>query len=242
MPSLADSQARVITCLQKGPVHFPDDLFAESRERALLGLKAHANTISHARLVALEQAYPKLHEHLGHDIFHALSRAYIEQDHVLACDINGIAAAFATFLAGQGCDAGSVDLARIEWAWLESYRSAEAEPLALGDIAGLAETELLALPVAAHPAMRLVTLSGPLPAALPEMAATDPAGLMIARPQAQVLFHPLNAAERAVAIKIDDCATMGNLLNRALELGDESSAMQQVMMLIRAGALTRNEG
>ena len=145
-------------------------------------------------------------------------------------------------MAGQGCDAGSVDLARIEWAWLESYRSAEAEPLALGDIAGLAETELLALPVAAHPAMRLVTLSGPLPAALPEMAATDPAGLMIARPQAQVLFHPLNAAERAVAIKIDDCATMGNLLNRALELGDESSAMQQVMMLIRAGALTRNEG
>lgn len=242
MPSLADSQARVIACLQKGPAHFPAGLFTESRERALLGLKAHANTISHARLVALEQAYPKLHEHLGHDIFHALSRAYIEQDHVLACDINGIAAAFATFLAGQGCDAGSVDLARIEWAWLESYRSAEAEPLALGDIAGLAETELLALPVAAHPAMRLVTLSGPLPAALPEMAATDPAGLMIARPQAQVLFHPLNAAERAVAIKIDDCATMGNLLNRALELGDESSAMQQVMMLIRAGALTRNEG
>ena len=242
MPSLADSQARVIACLQKGPAHFPAGLFTESRERALLGLKAHANTISHARLVALEQAYPKLHEHLGHDIFHALSRAYIEQDHVLACDINGIAAAFATFLAGQGCDAGSVDLARIEWAWLESYRSAEAEPLALGDIAGLAETELLALPVAAHPAMRLVTLSGPLPAALPEMAATDPAGLMIARPQAQALFHPLNAAERAVAIKIDDCATMGNLLNRALELGDESSAMQQVMMLIRAGALTRNEG
>ena len=242
MPSLADSQARVIACLQKGPAHFPAGLFTESRERALLGLKAHANTISHARLVALEQAYPRSHEHIGHEAFHSLSRAYIEQDHVLACDINGIAAAFATFLAGQGCDAGSVDLARIEWAWLESYRSAEAEPLALGDIAGLAETELLALPVAAHPAMRLVTLSGPLPAALPEMAATDPAGLMIARPQAQVLFHPLNAAERAVAIKIDDCATMGNLLNRALELGDESSAMQQVMMLIRAGALTRNEG
>ena len=59
MPSLADSQARVIACLQKGPAHFPAGLFTESRERALLGLKAHANTISHARLVALEQAYPK---------------------------------------------------------------------------------------------------------------------------------------------------------------------------------------
>ena len=242
MPSLADSQARVITCLQKGPAHFPDDLFAESRERALLGLKAHANTISHARLVTLEQAYPRLHEHIGHEAFHSLSRAYIEQDHVLACDINGIAAAFAAFIAGQGCDAGSVDLARIEWAWLQSYRSAEAEPLALGDIAGLVETELLAFPVTAHPAMRLVPLGGPLSAALPELAATDPAGLMITFPQAQVLFHPLNATEQAIATKIADCVTVGNLLDRALELGEEPSAMQQILMLVRAGALTRNEG
>lgn len=242
MPSLADSQARVIACLQKGPAHFPDDLFAESRDRALLGLKAHANTISHARLVALEHACPRLHEHLGHEAFHALSRDYIEQDHVLACDINGIAAAFAAFLADRGCDASTIDLARIEWAWLESYRSAEATPLLLGDIAGLAEAELLALPVAAHPALRLVTLGGPLSLALPELATTDAAALMVARPQAQVLFHPLTAAERAIAIKIDDCATMGNLLDQALELGDEATAMQQILMLIRAGVLMRNEG
>jgi len=242
MPSLADSQARVIACLQKGPAHFPGDLFAESKERALLGLKAHANTISHARLVALEQAFPRLHEHLGHERFHALSRAYIEQDHVLACDINGIAAAFATFLTDRGCDASAIDLARIEWAWLESYRSAEAEPLLLADIAGLAETELLALPVAPHPALRLVTLSGPLSPTLPELATADPAALMIVRPQAQVLFHPLNAMERALATKFADCATMGNLLDRALELGDEAAAMQQILMLIRAGALMHGEG
>jgi hypothetical protein len=144
MPSLAEGQSRFITCLQKGPAHFPDDMFAESRDRALLGLKAHANTISHARLVALEQAYPRLHEHLGHELFHALSRDYIEQDHILVCDMNRIAAEFAAFLTGRGCDGSTVDLARIEWAWLESYRSAEAVPVALTDIATLAEAELLA--------------------------------------------------------------------------------------------------
>ena len=242
MPSLADSQARVVACLQQGPAHFPADLFAQSKERALLGLKAHANTISHARLVALEQAYPRVHEHIGHKAFHALSRAYIEQDSILACDINGLPSAFPAFLANQGCDAGTIDLARIEWAWLDSYHSAEAEPLALGDIAGLAEPELLALPLAAHPAMRLIPLSAPLSPALPELAASDPAALMIVRPQAQVLFHPLDATEQAIATRIAACKTMGNLLDHALELGNDATAMQQIVMLVQAGALTQSRG
>lgn len=242
MPSLAEIQARFIACLQKGPAHFPGDLFAESPERALLGLKAHANTISHGRLVALEQAYPRLHEHLGHDIFHALSRDYIEQDHILACDINGIAADFAAFLNDRGSDASTVDLARIEWGWLESYRSAEAAPVTLSDIASLAEAELLAFPLAPHPALRLIALTGPLSPQLPELAESDPHALMVVRPQAQILFHPLSAVEHAIAGKIAECATMGNLLHHALELGEEAAAMQQIMMLIQAGALTHGDG
>ena len=242
MPSLAEGQARFIACLQKGPAHFPVDMFAESPDRALLGLKAHANTISHARLVALEQTYPKLHDHLGHEAFHALSRDYIGQDHILACDINGIAADFAAFLTGRGCDASTIDLARIEWAWLESYRSAEAIPLSLGDIANLAEAELLAFPMAPHPALRLVTLTGPLSPELAELDETNPHALMIVRPQAQILFHPQTAVAQAIAEKIAECATMGNLLHYALELGEEAAAMQQIMMLIQAGALTRSDG
>ena len=242
MPSLAEGQARFIACLQKGPAHFPADLFAGSRDRTLLGLKAHANTISHARLVALEQTYPKLHDHLGHEAFHALSRDYIGKDHILACDINGIAADFAAFLDDRGSEASTIDLARIEWAWLESYRSAEAIPLSLGDIANLAEAELLAFPMAPHPALRLVTLTGPLSPELAELGETSPHALMIARPQAEILFHPLTAVEQMLAEKIAESATMGNLLGHALELGDEGTAMQHIVKLIQAGALMRNEG
>ncbi len=239
MPSLAEGQSRFIACLQQGPAHFPDDMFAESKERALLGLKAHANTISHARLVALEQAYPKLHEHLGHEVFHALSRDYVEQDHILVCNMNRIAADFAAFLAACGCDDSTVDLARIEWAWLESYRSAEASPVTLTDIATLAEAELLAFPLVAHPALRLITLTGPLSPELAELADSNPHALMVVRPHEQILFHPLTAVEHAIAEKITESATMGNLLEHALELGDEATSMQHIVMLIQAGALTR---
>ena len=84
MPSLADGQTRFIACLQKGPAHFPDDLFSQDAERALLGLKAHANNISHARLVALEDSYPRLHAHMGHALYHEHSRDYIDQPPIMA--------------------------------------------------------------------------------------------------------------------------------------------------------------
>lgn len=242
MPSLAEGQSRFIACLQKGPAHFPDDMFTEDKARALLGLKAHANTISHARLVALEDSYPRLHAHLGHENFHSLSRDYVEQDHIMTCGLNHIGAGFATFLADQKYGDSEIDLARIEWAWLESYRSAEAVPVALADIAMLAEADLLAFPVVLHPAMRLINLNGPLSPELPELADFDPQALMIARPEAQILFHPLTATEQAIAEKIVESATMGNLLEHALELSDEATAMQHIVMLIQAGALTRIEG
>ncbi|MEO9599051.1 putative DNA-binding domain-containing protein [Parasphingorhabdus sp.] len=242
MPSLAEGQSRFITCLQKGPEHFPADLFAEDKARALLGLKAHANTISHARLVALEDSYPRLHAHMGHEKFHALSREYVEQNHILTCDINHISAGFVGFLTESGYGDSEIDLARIEWAWLESYRSAEATPIALTDIASLAETDLLAFPIAIHPAVRLIALSGPLSPELVELADMDPQALMIARPEAQVLFHPQTTVEQAIAEKISESTTMGNLLEHALELSDEATAMQHIIKLIQAGALMRIEG
>jgi hypothetical protein len=242
MPSLAEGQSRFIACLQKGPAHFPDDMFAEDKARALLGLKAHANTISHARLVALEDCYPRLHEHMGHENFHSLSRAYVGQDHVMACDLNHIGAGFAAYLADQEYGGTEIDLARIEWAWLESYRSAEAAPVTLTDIATLAEAELLAFPIVAHPAMRLIGLTAPLSPALPELAGTDPRALMIARPEAQILFHALTATEQAIAEKFFGSTTMGNLLAHALELSDEAIAMQHIVKLIQAGALTQIKG
>ncbi len=239
MPSLAEGQSRFIACLQKGPAHFPDNLFSESADRALLGLKAHANTVSHARLVALENAYPKLHEHMGHEPFHAVSRDYIEQDHILTCDMNNIASNFAEFLAKRGFSETEVDLARIEWAWIKSYHSTEAAALVLNDIATLDEASLLGLRVGAHPAMRLVNLTGALSPELAELGNETPDALLVARPEAEVLFHPLTQLEHDIAEKIANISTMGNLLASAIELGGEDTAMERLIKLIQAGVMIK---
>lgn len=239
MPSLADGQSRFIACLQKGPAHFPDELFAEDAARALLGLKAHANTVSHARLVALENAYPKLREHMGHEPFHTISRDYIEQDHILTCDINGIAADFADFLSKRGMGETEIDLARIEWAWIRSYHSAEAAPLVLNDIATLDEEGLLSLGITTHPAMRLINLTGVLSTELSELGDETPDALLVARPEAEVLFHPLTQVDHDIAEKIANISTMGNLLAQAIELSGEDTAMERIIKLIQSGVIIK---
>lgn len=239
MPSLAESQSRFIHCLQNGPEHLPADLFTESADRALLGLKAHANTISHARLVALENTYPRLRDHMGHEKFHALSRDYIEQDHILLCDMNGIAADFAKFLTQNGAGATENDLARIEWAWLESYRAAEGDSIELNEIAALDEEKLLGLTLSNHPAVRLILLTGELSHELNELGDDTPFALMTTRPEAQVLLNPLNALEYAIAEKCKKRVMMGNLLEHAIELTDETTAMQPIIKLIQTGALIK---
>lgn len=247
MPSLAESQSRFIDCLQKGPDHLPVEMFTESADRALLGMKAHANTISHARLVALENAYPKLHEHMGHEDFHAISRDYIDQDHILLCDMNNIAQDFAIFLQKREIGATEVDLANVEWAWLESYRAAEADPVMLEDIVTLDEEGLLALPIDLHPAVQLIQLSGKLSPELSELGEKTPHSLLVARPEVQVLFHPLTMVEHQIAKKIANISTMGNLLEKAIELvgknanaeGSAEQAMPHLIKLIQAGALMK---
>lgn len=247
MPSLADSQSHFINCLQKGPDHLPVDLFSQSAERAMLGMKAHANTISHARLVAIENTFPKLHEHMGHEAFHAISRDYIDQDHILLCDMNSIAEDFARFLAKRRLGATEIDLAKVEWAWLESYRSAEAQSLTVADIAALDEQKLLAFPVRPHPAMRLIRISGELSPALSELGDDTPYALMVVRPEAQVLFNPLSTIEYDIAGKIELISTLGNLLEHGVELvgekanaeGDAEQAMPHLIKLIQAGAIAK---
>lgn len=249
MPSLAESQSLFIDCLQNGPDHLPTEMFEETAERALLGMKAHANTISHARLVALENAYPKLHKHMGHEQFHAISRDYIDQEHILLCDMNNIARDFADYLAQCNMGAGEVDLARIEWAWLDSYRAAEAIPVVLNDIVTLDEEGLLALPIDQHPAVHLIELTGELSPELQELGETTPHALLVARPEEQVLFHPLDAIEHQIAIKIANISTMGNLLEKAIELvgknanadGNAEEAMPHLIKLIQAGALMKKQ-
>ena len=170
MLSLEAIEAKFIDTINNGPDVLDPALFAGPLDRVLIGLKTHANTISHARLTALEATFPRLLEHLGQQKFNLLSRSYIETKVTRALDNNAIGQGFADFLDTNGCPTQTSELAQIEWAWLESYHAAEAEPFALDRLAGLSEAEVMEQIVGWHPATRLTPTRAAIAPALRELA------------------------------------------------------------------------
>lgn len=244
MVDLKDSQKRFVTVLQHGPSAFPHGLFAGDSERALLGLKAHANTISHARLVALEQAYPRTLAHIGPEAFNAVSRTFVERPDVRQRKLMSIGEDFAEHLAGQGSDPLAADLAAIEWAWLESYHAADSAALRLADLARYDETALLDMPVVLHPAARVVPVASAVTAVLPELEGDNAStvAILVTRPAEAVRLLPLDGGQAAIAAHAKNCVTMGNLLQGAIETAGEAEALPVIFALLEAGLLASPGG
>jgi len=230
---MRDEQAAIAATLIDGPDHLPEGLFAGSEGEVLRGLRVHANTISHARLVALEDTFPRTRDHLGEAEFNRLSRAFVDAGGAQRRSLADIGADFPSWLA----DPLAADLARVEWAWLESYHAAEAPPLALADLAGIEEAALLDLAVRCHPAARVVALVSAAAPLVDPAFASDVAVLLVTRPDAEVrLFaiHPADAAALDVAQKI---SPLGNLIAPLAEKHPGGGAA--IAALIAAGALER---
>jgi hypothetical protein len=233
------AQANFIATINDGPDALDRDLFAGPLDRVMLGLKAHANTINHARLVALEETFPMTREAMGDAQFNQLSRAYVETEKARASDNNLLGKHFAEHLQTSEVEAALCDLADIEWAWLKSYNAADARALDLADIAGLAETALLMLPVACHPAAQIVALTAPLSDQLSDIAAImpQPAAILAVRPEAEVRLLPIDA-ETALTFKAaQKNSTIGNLLALAAEQAGMADPSGPLMTLLGAGAL-----
>lgn len=237
-------QQTMAQAIDHGPGFMPQGLFAGLHGRALSGLRIHANTISHARLVALEDTFPRTRGRLGHERFNTLSRDYVELSLAQALPLNQIGAGFPDFLRERA--AAASDLARFEWLWLESYHAAEARPLRLADLAGIEPYELTGVTVAAHPSARMppcaVALAEELAAEGPGLA--DAEAVLIVRPDAQVLVHPASRTMRAMLHAAKNPLAIGNLLAAGDEPGGmdqptPEAAMQALVALLVAGALRK---
>src|SRR3546814_14023377 len=79
-------------------------------------------------LVALEETFPRTRDYLGEEEFNRLSRCFVEEGGAQRRSLSDIGAGFADWLA----DPRAADLARVEWAWLESYHAADAPALEIG--------------------------------------------------------------------------------------------------------------
>lgn len=240
MRFLADQLGNFIDTINDGPDALHPSLFSGPVDRVMLGLKAHANTINHARLVALEQTFPLTRDHLGEATFHQIGRDFIETTQAKACDANRLGETFAEFVRANVKCAAASDLAGIEWAWLESYHAPDQPPMLLSDLSRLDHADLLNVRLASHPSAKIIRPTAPISASLAELAGQFPDALLALRSGIAVELIPLNSIAAAVfSAACNKNANVGNLLTAAIEHDPDTDPLASITLLIGAGALVK---
>ncbi len=217
-----DGLTAMRTTIDRGPDFCPPDLFKGEARRVLMGLKAHATTIAHARHVALEQTYPRTRRLMGAEAFHALVGDHLADPATLARPIARIGDGFPARLAGS-----ARALARIEWAWLEAHGAEDAQAFDLGSIAEREPEAIAVATVSAHPAARLIEVDAPVDW---DGVCVDRFAL-IARPDTDVDIHALDAEAAELFVAATVPAPMAELLERNADAA---------IRLVTVGALTED--
>lgn len=238
MFALRDAQSAMVNALRHGPSCVPDGLFSGPLDRVLLGLKVHANTISHARLVALEESFPMTRDAIGLPDFNALCRAYLDAGGGRADILADIGRHLPDWMVRSDCDPQAIRLARFEWAWLQCFHAANGTPLALADIAALGEADLLGLLVVRHPAVRLVHADAAL---CQRLGVDDAPFIVLSRPKREVMVFSASRHLADLTSLVAVSGTIGSLLTQLVTLHPDGDPVTALQTALDAGLLITTE-
>lgn len=239
MSALEQVQQAMMRAIALGPDHVPHYLFAGGRARSLRGLAVHANTISHARLVAIEDTFPRTRLLLGEAAFNALSRTFLETG-AAGLPLVQIGQRFPEWLAAGSQPPGAIDLARFEWAWLQCYHAADAAALSLPELAELGPEGIARLMLTRHPASAALDLHADARALIEAESGTPLPfpGILLARPEAGVRIVSASPGALRLYNAFEVPVPVCNLLAQSPEPGMQEALLE----LVAAGALIRVEG
>lgn len=130
------------------------------KDRANAALAIYRNNVRMALSRALSDTYPVVERLVGGDFFKAMAQEYFHAGPPASPMIVDYARGFADFI-DRFAPADTVpylgDVARLEWAWLEAYRAADAEPLCADEIIAAGGADPSALRFQFHPSFRLLS-------------------------------------------------------------------------------------
>jgi hypothetical protein len=124
----------------------------------------YRNNVAVSLIAAMEARFPVTRRLVGDEFFRAMARAFVAANKPRSAVLILYGAEFPGFVADFPPAreiAYLSDVARLENAWVEAYHAAEAAPLALAGLAGVAPERLGALRLAFHPSVRLLRFAHP---------------------------------------------------------------------------------
>lgn len=178
---------------------------------------------------ALRQTFPALSSLLGEDYFNALARAFIAQHPPASPVLIWYGQDFAAFIDGfEPLKAYPylADVARLEWAWLQSYHAADAAPLDPAVLGQVDPARLGGVRFAAHPATAVVVSPWPVldlaranrfapeDASVPDL--DRPQSVLVTRPDLEVGLHLLPPGGGLFVTALLEGAMLGEAATQAV--------------------------
>ena len=212
--------------------------FAVYRNNVIVGLTG-----------VLAASFPAVARLVGPEFFQAMAGLYARRDPPRSPILLDYGAAFADFIAGFEPAAEIpylADVARLERAWVEAYHAAEAEPLGPGAFADVPPHLLGDLRMRLHPSARIIRSNYPVVTIWRmniEGGAPGPVDLedgedaLIARPDGDVLIHPLPSGGAQFIGELDRGATVAEAFEAALATAPGFDLTANLAGLLGSGAV-----
>jgi uncharacterized protein (UPF0276 family) len=211
----------------------------------------YRNNMALGLIEALKADYPVVTRLVGVPFMNAMARDYVRRELPTSPVLLAYGGGFADFVAGYAPAASLpylADVARLEWAWLEAYHAADAEPLDVSSLAAIDPDRLADLRLALLPSLRLVASEHPVAAIWAAHQGGEPGqGLAAIAPRAEhvIVGRPLldvdmrlvTAAVHAFIASLLAGATLGAAL-AACEDETDFDASAAIALLFSARLVT----
>jgi hypothetical protein len=204
---------------------------SDARKSAVERLDIYANMYFFRIRDVLAELFPKLAAAAGEAAFHNLVTDYLVVHPSTHPSLRNVGRHLPAFLARErrrsfGTTGAFADIAALDWARLDLYDAADAEPLTMDRLRALPPEAFAGLLLRMIPAYRLITLRYPVDD-LP------PGPVLVWRQEGDVYHRVLETREAAALAQIGDDTRFGHLCDwLSRELPDENEAAQAAFQLL----------
>ncbi len=230
----------------------PPGLRAWNASDLALRLAVHRNNVVSSLIDALADTFPVTQELVGAEFFRAMAGRFVRQAPPRSCILAHYGDGFARFIEGFE-PARPVpylpDVARLEFARVQAYHAADAEPVAAEAVSlALASGERIGeLRLVCHPSLTVIDSAHPVVSLWAahqgqgELATIDPdraEAALVLRPALEVLVLPCPAGVAAFVSALKRGQGLGAAAEQAIAAAPAFDLAAALSLLFAQGALT----
>jgi hypothetical protein len=249
MTGFADTQQAFAKAVLDAEAAVPAGLTRTEEGVPSRRFRVYRNNVYAGLIGILAGRFPVVARLVGEEFFRAMARLYVEREPPASAVLIRYGASFPDFIRGFA-PAESVpylaDIAALEWAWHCAYHAADADPLALEQLAGVTNRAGDAV-LGLHPSLAVVRSAYPIVSifeAHADHGDVSPARLggaedaLVARPRLNVEIRRLPPGGARFVLALEEGRPVGEAANAALTEAPDFDLTVNLAGLIGGGAIT----